>query len=403
MQFEIFLHGTPQGQQILGKSSDAFARFASTFYTVDTADITEKLRMDQLVASRGSVLIYSLVWARQIVGDDGREGGYVALSLQLDLMARSTYQIYNLLKALFLTKVLGRIVRVKEGDKIQFATSKLTSFGVDYIAELEGFVGAYIRDNIGASGFAPIPQVGQSGKVHSGGVRKVNRFDFSENLLLQTLANGDTLDVSDEYPSQLTEQKIRDLSRQLEETKRSYSMQLAELQEQHRETLTAWKQQWNAKLEQSSEQLRQQAQKSKVQLDQLAMERNQLRTELEHLQIRVKTADLQSSLLKQESSLKALAESIFQLFGLSKGGLSPSQEDSSTSDKVLISHRSWFPIIHLILTLICALLLTVVLIFFRSDKGDNTPPIVTIQHDTVYIESPRVDSTALEVSGISKY
>lgn len=73
--------------------------------------------MDRLTIGENSALFYSLVIARGVLGDDGREGGYVALSLQLDSLARNTGQVYELLKALYLTKVLGRIVRTKEGVK----------------------------------------------------------------------------------------------------------------------------------------------------------------------------------------------------------------------------------------------------------------------------------------------
>ena len=73
MQFEIFVHGTPNGQQLLGNSSEVFGRFVQTFYAANTSEIAEKLRVDRLTIGENSTLFYSLVIARGVLGDDGDE------------------------------------------------------------------------------------------------------------------------------------------------------------------------------------------------------------------------------------------------------------------------------------------------------------------------------------------
>ena len=208
MQFEIFVHGTPNGQQLLGNSSEVFGRFVQTFYAANTSEIAEKLRVDRLTIGENSTLFYSLVIARGVLGDDGREGGYVALTLQLDSLARNTAQVYDLLKALYLTKVLGRIVRTKEGGKVQFVSSKLSSVGGSYIPELEQFVANYIKENIGLAGFAPIPS-GENKGTPRGGVARINRLDLAENRVVSLLLQGSSIEISDEFPSQRLMSRLR--------------------------------------------------------------------------------------------------------------------------------------------------------------------------------------------------
>ena len=249
MQFEIFVHGTPNGQQLLGNSSEVFGRFVQTFYAANTSEIAEKLRVDRLTIGENSALFYSLVIARGVLGDDGREGGYVALSLQLDSLARNTGQIYDLLKALYLTKVLGRIVRTKEGGKVQFVSSKLSSVGGSYISELEQFVANYIKENIGLAGFAPIPRE-EKKEASRASVVRINRLDLAESRVVSLLLQGNSIEISDEFPSQALASQVEELHHKLEASESGASRKLAEMQKAHEQATASVEQQWQSKIDQ---------------------------------------------------------------------------------------------------------------------------------------------------------
>ena len=382
MQFEIFVHGTPNGQQLLGNSSEVFGRFVQTFYAANTSEIAEKLRVDRLTIGENSALFYSLVIARGVLGDDGREGGYVALTLQLDSLVRNTAQVYDLLKALYLTKVLGRIVRTKEGAKVQFVSSKLSSVGGSYIPELEQFVANYIKENIGFAGFAPIPS-GENKETPRGGVARINRLDLAESR------------VSDEFPSQALASQVEELHHKLEASESGASRKLAEMQKAHEQATASVEQQWQSKIDQLARENATDKKKSQEQIRTLTEEKNSLVKQVEQIKTKLQSQEVHEYLVHNESDLKRLAQSILSLFGLghSQQSSAAGRQEKSTSKAASLGR--WMPIANLVLTLICALLLTVVLVFFRPSKGDNMPAPLPIQHDTIYLEKPAIDSADL--------
>ena len=390
MQFEIFVHGTPNGQQLLGNSSEVFGRFVQTFYAANTSEIAEKLRVDRLTIGENSTLFYSLVIARGVLGDDGREGGYVALTLQLDSLARNTAQVYDLLKALYLTKVLGRIVRTKEGGKVQFVSSKLSSVGGSYIPELEQFVANYIKENIGLAGFAPIPS-GENKGTPRGGVARINRLDLAENRVVSLLLQGSSIEISDEFPSQALASQVEELHHKLEASESG----AAEMQKAHEQATASVEQQWQSKMDQFVQENAADKKKTQEQIRTLTEEKNSLAKQVEQIKTKLQTQEVHEYLVHNESDLKRLAQAILSLFGLghSQQSSAAGRQEKSTSKAASLGR--WMPIANLVLTLICALLLTVVLVFFRPSKGDNMPAPLPIQHDTIYLEKPAIDSADL--------
>ncbi len=394
MQFEIFVHGTPNGQQLLGNSSEVFGRFVQTFYAANTSEIAEKLRMDRLTIGENSTLFYSLVIARGVLGDDGREGGYVALTLQLDSLVRNTAQVYDLLKALYLTKVLGRIVRTKEGGKVQFVSSKLSSVGGSYISELEQFVANYIKENIGLAGFAPIPS-GENKGTPRGGVARINRLDLAENRVVSLLLQGSSIEISDEFPSQALASQVEELHHKLEASESGASRKLAEMQKAHEQATASVEQQWQSKMDQFVQENAADKKKTQEQIRTLTEEKNSLAKQVEQIKTKLQTQEVHEYLVHNESDLKRLAQAILSLFGLghSQSSSATGRQEKSTSKAASLGR--WMPIANLVLTLICALLLTVVLVFFRPGKGDNMPTPLPIQHDTIYLEKSVIDSADL--------
>ena len=382
MQFEIFVHGTPNGQQLLGNSSEVFGRFVQTFYAANTSEITEKLRVDRLTIGENSALFYSLVIARGVLGDDGREGGYVALSLQLDSLARNTGQVYDLLKALYLTKVLGRIVRTKEGAKVQFVSSKLSS------------VANYIKENIGFAGFAPIPS-GENKGTPRGGVARINRLDLAENRVVSLLLQGSSIEISDEFPSQALASQVEELHHKLEASESGASRKLAEMQKAHEQATASVEQQWQSKIDQLAQENATDKKKTQEQIRTLTEEKNSLVKQVEQIKTKLQSQEVHEYLVHNESDLKRLAQSILSLFGLGHSQQSSAAGRQEKSASKAASLGRWMPIANLVLTLICALLLTVVLVFFRPSKGDNMPAPLPIQHDTIYLEKPAIDSADL--------
>lgn len=394
MQFEIFVHGTPNGQQLLGNSSEVFGRFVQTFYAANTSEIAEKLRVDRLTIGENSTLFYSLVIARGVLGDDGREGGYVALSLQLDSLARNTFQVYDLLKALYLTKVLGRIVRTKEGGKVQFVSSKLSSVGGNYISELEQFVANYIKENIGLAGFAPIPREEKKGASRAG-VARINRLDLAENRVVSLLLQGNSIEISDEFPSQTLASQVEELCHKLEASESGASRKLAEMQAAHEQATASVEQKWQCKIDQLAQENAADKKKSQEQIRTLTEERNSLAKQVEQIKTKLQSQEVHEYLVHNESDLKRLAQAILAVFGLGHSQQGSAAGRSAKSASKAPSLGRWMPIANLVLTLICALLLTVVLVFFRPSKGDNMPAPLPVQHDTIYLENPPIDSADL--------
>ena len=350
--------------------------------------------MDRLTIGENSALFYSLVIARGVLGDDGREGGYVALSLQLDSLARNTGQIYDLLKALYLTKVLGRIVRTKEGGKVQFVSSKLSSVGGSYISELEQFVANYIKENIGLAGFAPIPRE-EKKEASRAGVVRINRLDLAESRVVSLLLQGNSIEISDEFPSQALASQVEELHHKLEASESGASRKLAEMQKAHEQATASVEQQWQSKIDQLAQENATDKKKSQEQIRTLTEEKNSLVKQVEQIKTKLQSQEVHEYLIHNESDLKRLAQAILSLFGLghSQQSFAAGRQEKSTSKAASLGR--WMPIANLVLTLICALFLTVVLVFFRPSKGDNMPAPLPIQHDTIYLEKPAIDSANL--------
>ena len=188
---------------------------------------------------------------------------------------------------------------------------------------------------------------------------------------------------------------MEELHHKLEASESGASRKLAEMQKAHEQATASVEQQWQSKMDQLVQENATDKKKSQEQIRTLTEEKNSLVKQVEQIKTKLQSQEVHEYLVHNESDLKRLAQAILSLFGLghSQQSFAAGRQEKSTSKAASLGR--WMPIANLVLTLICALLLTVVLVFFRPSKGDNMPAPLPIQHDTIYLEKPAIDSADL--------
>jgi len=186
----LSIHGTPYGQDFDGEASDA--KYCESLYD-GKADVA-KMVIETVNTLAGSVCHYTYKVSKQVSDVKSRAGGYIALTLTLNQMCTKPKTIYNILRSVFETSVVGTFITpVTNGYR----------HSVGHYSDLPKILEAMRNNCFGLLGslcegdesiMAPIPAGARNGTI------KTNPYDVSDEDLFKASQTYRSVEVSTEFP-----------------------------------------------------------------------------------------------------------------------------------------------------------------------------------------------------------
>lgn len=223
MKWEVFVHGTPQGQKIVPQE-DAFVKAC---YKQDDSDY---LLIEQQFGQGVGYCYYHYLVYSNVQDCSGRPGGYVGITLRSDVASQSVKAIYACLDAAYRLIVRPRLLE-SQGDWLRFRSPEVDTAVQQ---EVERFCGNYIATLFERMSETIVPS---NNKLYP-----VNLSESEQANVLALLQQGAKLKVSSAIPSMAQQGAIM---QERERAKQQVEAAEAKCEEQHHKA-----QQINAELQQ---------------------------------------------------------------------------------------------------------------------------------------------------------
>lgn len=209
MNYELILHGCPNGQQFAGQYKPHEA-YLKTFY-IEYHDKYPSL----LVEFRNSRMFYSYI-IKDIKGASGRSGGYFALTLSLDHYCTDLLGIYAFFNDLFQNLVTGSILRPDSNGSYTFLSESMADFE-PMRQRMELKAGNYLQ-NLEPTIFSALNNFAPARKTE-----RISIVDCATDSAIQLVPNGTRLDISMAYSSKKDAALIADKDRRIQQIQSTHS------------------------------------------------------------------------------------------------------------------------------------------------------------------------------------
>ena len=203
MNYELIIHGCPNGQQFAGQYKPHEA-YLKTFY-IEYHDKHPSL----LVEFRNARMFYSYI-IKDIKGASGRSGGYFAITLSLDYYCPDLLGIYALFNNLFQNIVKGKILRPDTDGSYTFLSASLDDFE-PMRQRMELKAGNYLQ-NLEPTIFSALNNFAPARKTE-----RISIADCATDSAIQLVPFGTRLDISMAYPSKKDAAIIAEKDRRIQQ------------------------------------------------------------------------------------------------------------------------------------------------------------------------------------------
>lgn len=209
MNYELIIHGCPNGQQFAGQYKPHEA-YLKTFY-IEYHDKHPSL----LVEFRNARMFYSYI-IKDIKGASGRSGGYFAITLSLDYYCPDLLGIYALFNNLFQNIVKGKILRPDTDGSYTFLSASLDDFE-PMRQRMELKAGNYLQ-NLEPTIFSALNNFAPARKTE-----RISIADCATDSAIQLVPFGTRLDISMAYPSKKDAAIIAEKDRRIQQIQSTHS------------------------------------------------------------------------------------------------------------------------------------------------------------------------------------
>ena len=115
MRVDLFLHGTPNGQNIYASSADK-DDYVLSYYHIDLGVGPQSLIVETKVLNN-NLNCYYTYFVPNVQDVNGRPGGYFAITLRFDTFVRNLQVMFQLLAIIYNQQVLGSILSGGNANK----------------------------------------------------------------------------------------------------------------------------------------------------------------------------------------------------------------------------------------------------------------------------------------------
>lgn len=113
LNINLIVHGIPMGQKIWGKLGDD-KQYIQSFYGPKW-DAPEVMKVDTITFGGTTYCYYSFVVGQNVCDQQGRAGGYFALTLRINAYYADIQNVYNILKVAYDKMCVGNCIQVSNG------------------------------------------------------------------------------------------------------------------------------------------------------------------------------------------------------------------------------------------------------------------------------------------------
>jgi len=191
MEFELFFHGTPKGQDIYGKKEDR--TYLGTFYDSSTDAI--KFLIHARNTDGGRYCYYNYLVYKNVIDSDGRTGGYFGMTLRIDAYCKDFASMYRILDYAYNAFLLGRILK-NDGGHLKYAVLSFLDAS-EVLKKTEAFVLQMIQNAFTSSDFIPLDATFSGNDANT---PKFNLYEVTDTTFLEYVRKFGKVAMSPLYP-----------------------------------------------------------------------------------------------------------------------------------------------------------------------------------------------------------
>lgn len=209
MEVELFVYGTPYGEDFWGKDEDK-GYFGNLY---DGSSDEQKFLIQIRLLNGKPYCYYNYMVYKNVVGNDGRDGAYFGISLRFDAYCKDIINLYRILDTVYNVYVLGNLLKA-DRSKLKYTIPKFAdaSGGLKNIenATLQLVQNAFSKESfLSLNGFS----------TGTGNVSVYNLYDCTADKILSAVKSFGKVAVSPYYPSEKESVQLKRFNDQIQITK----------------------------------------------------------------------------------------------------------------------------------------------------------------------------------------
>jgi len=380
MEFELFLHGTPKGQDLWGKEEDR--NYFTGFYN---GSQDEQQFLIETRPSNKKCYYHYLVY-KNMADSDGRSGAYFGLSIRLDVYCKNYANIYRILDYLYNSFVLSKILNV-DGNRLRYAVYSFKE--ADDVAKvmeqtaIQLFQKGFKKEDFQPASDFPTP---------AGNTVKANLYECTQENVLAALKKYGKVAMSPFYPTRKEQTLEQQHQAQLQDMQKRCTVQIqserekadsekAELRNQvaaEKKNVERIQADVQNQIAQATQDLQAKSQQLQQSLTQRESEAQKLNAEIARLKKRVDESQHSETVSKLVATIKDPINKLSQTMGhmfpdsdapAASAMSRPSKSKSKQQETTPIGKN--VPLINFFL-LVCVILLLLWALFIKGPAADKT-------------------------------
>lgn len=244
-QIKLYAHGTPNGHCTWGVG-DFDRYYINNFYGGRKSKVSIQMLVEVRQFDSSVYCYYTYLRTGNVCDNDGRSGGFFALTLRINYYYADIQNIYNVLDAAYNKYIVGTVVKVNDGA-IKYLVTKFAQDKADErLKALEQELVRYLWQFSSKSDFVPLTGFKTNAQ---NGPEEVNVHECEMKDIAGRVKRNGSISVSPSYPSTKEQQLIQEKTNEINAVKAEAQRQIVAAQEKARNDVNEANRQKEADIE----------------------------------------------------------------------------------------------------------------------------------------------------------
>lgn len=209
MEVELFVYGTPYGEDFWGKDEDK-GYFGNLY---DGSSDEQKFLIQIRLLKGKPYCYYNYMVYKNVVGNDGRDGAYFGISLRFDAYCKDITNLYRILDTVYNIYVLGNLLKA-DRSKLKYTISKFAdASGV--LKNIENETLQLVQNAFSKESFLSL----NGFSAGTGNVPVYNLYDCTADKILSAVKKFGKVAISPYYPNEKESIQLKKFNEQIQATK----------------------------------------------------------------------------------------------------------------------------------------------------------------------------------------